>query len=123
MSIVTNIYRKIFGTKKEKNELEIVFHKDANTYGSHGTIRASHKDYRLENACVRFAYVGTSVPPPLSPEVFAYLWEKARAAGFIPTELMTYGRVIEVSAVDSAKYLTSPERRRMETMHEVKAPA
>lgn len=122
MSFVSKVYRKLFGVRKEKIELEIVFHKDANTYGSHGTIRASHKDYRLENACVRFAYVGTSVPPPLSPEVFEYLWEKARAAGFMPTELMTYGRVIEVSAVDSAKYLTSPDRRRVESLHVVAAP-
>lgn len=123
MFSLSKLFRKLFGGKKPVNELEIAFHKDANQYGTHGTLRASHKAQRIDKASIRFVFVGVAVPPPLSPEIFAYIWERANAEGYIPTELMTYGRVIEVSSVDSAKYLTSPERRRMESMHTVANPA
>lgn len=122
MSVIDKVLRMAFGKRKEKNTLEIVFHKDANPYGTHGTIRASHRAHRLENASVRFAFVGISVPPALTPEIFKYIWESARAAGYMPVDLMTYGRVIEVDSVGSAQYLVSPERRRIESMHSIANP-
>jgi hypothetical protein len=78
--------------KQTINDLEIRFHKDANVFGEHGTINVTHVRQGLVENTVRFVIVGLTTPPNLSKEVFNLIWEAAKAQGYIPHHIVTYGR-------------------------------
>jgi hypothetical protein len=85
----------MFGQSIEVLGLEIAFHKQANLYGTHGVLVASHRDQKLANHPVRFVFVGLSEAPPLTPIIMNYIWEEARAQGYVPLKLMSYGHILE----------------------------
>lgn len=97
MSVARSIARRIFGRSIEVIDLEIAFHKEANPYGSHGTLIATHVGQGLKNAPVRFVFIGMSEPPALTPRIAEYIWEEARAQGYMPSAIQTYGSVLETS--------------------------
>jgi len=83
------------------DDMEIRFHKDANRFGEHGTLVASHVAQKIDNKPVRFVFVGMTTPPKLTLEIHHYIWEQAKAQGYIPHDLQTYGKECEV--VDTSK--------------------
>lgn len=95
MSFARNLVRRMFGQSIEVLGLEIAFHKQANMHGTHGVLIASHRDQKLENHPVRFVFVGLSEAPPMTPIIMNYIWEEARAQGYIPFKVMSYGHILE----------------------------
>jgi hypothetical protein len=116
MSIARAIARRLFGRSIEVLDLEIVFHKAANHFGSHGIITASHKDLGLANEPVRFVFIGMTTPPALTPRVLEYIWEEARAQGFLPTAVESYGHVLTTHVGLPPRALVSADRRNAECM-------
>lgn len=116
-NIARAIARKVFGKSIEVVDLEIKFHKEANIYGQHGTLRASHVTQNIKDSDVRFVFVGLSVPPALTPLIFEYIWEEARAQGFVPTALTGYGQVLDTDKNVPTTALLSAERQAAENGH------
>lgn len=114
MSVARAIARRLFGRSIEIIDLEIAFYKDANRYGTHGVIIASHKDLGLENQPVRFVFIGMSEPPPMTPRVIEYVWEEAKVQGFIPTSIKSYGSVLATHIGFPPLALVCDDRRRAE---------
>lgn len=76
--------------------LVIVFHKEARHFGEHGKIRVSHKRQNIDDEIVTFAFPDLATPPNLDPFLINYIWEEAKAQGYIPHNLIEYGRTAEV---------------------------
>lgn len=101
-TLLTNLFTFLFGKPKKhiSTDLEIKFHKDANFFGEHGTINVSHVRLGLVETPVRFVFAGVTTPPRLDLTTYIRIWEEARAQGFVPHHLVTYGKnneVIDVS--------------------------
>lgn len=96
MSILCTMARNIFGSSIEVIDLKIAFHKDANPFGTHGILKADHVDQKLKDHPVRFVFIGASKPPVLTPRILSYLWEEARAQGYQPQSLESYGTPINI---------------------------
>lgn len=113
MSFIRNLARKYLGKSFEINDLVIAFHKEANLYGTHGHLRATHIDQNIKDAPVRFVFIGMTRPPELTPTILTYIWEEARAKGYVPHGIHSYGHAIDLK---SAKMddIISPERRSAE---------
>ncbi|MBX9705719.1 MAG: hypothetical protein K5Q00_05640 [Gammaproteobacteria bacterium] len=76
-------------------DVEVLFHTEANLYGSHGEIIVSHVDLGIKHTPVRFVFKGMMTPPALRPAVLAYLFQQAENKGYIAFELVRYGAVIQ----------------------------
>jgi hypothetical protein len=109
MNFITTLIRRLTGNSIKIIELK--FHKDANKHGTHGHLLASHIDHKLENHPVRFVFHGLTTPPPLTPKVMNYIWEEARAQGYIPKALHSYGHTLETATGFEPSELVSQERR------------
>ena len=114
MSVARAIARRLFGRSIEVLDLEIAFHKQANHYGTHGVIIASHKDHRLNNQPVRFVFVGMSEPPAMTPRIIEYIWEEACAQGFVPTSIQSYGSVLNAHVGLPSRALIKHQLRQTE---------
>ena len=125
MSIVRSIARHLFGKSWEVLDLEIAFHKQANPFGTHGVLLASHKDLKLDNQPVRFVFIGMTQPPAMTPRIIEYVWEEARAQGFIPYSIQSYGTVLSTHTGLPPRALVSESRRNSEdafSVHRDKEP-
>ena len=125
MSLVRSIARHLFGRSWEVIDLEIAFHKQANHFGTHGVLIASHKDLKLQDHPVRFVFIGMTEPPVMTPRVIEYIWEEARAQGFIPFSIQSYGNVLTTHAGLPPRALVSESRRNAEdafSLHRDKEP-
>lgn len=114
MSIARTIARRVFGKSIQVNDLKIAFHKEANLYGTHGLLTASHVDQGLKNVPVRFVFVGMSEPPAMTPVIVDYIWEEAKAQGYVPHALSAYGLVLATHTGLAPRDLISQERRQAE---------
>jgi hypothetical protein len=114
MSVARAIARRLFGRSIEVLDLEIAFHKEANHYGTHGVIIASHKDHGLKNQPVRFVFIGMTEPPAMTPRIIEYVWEEARAQGFVPSAIQAYGHVLHTHSGLPARALISTAQRQLE---------
>lgn len=114
MSIARDLARLMFGRSIEIIDLKIAFYKDANLYGTHGHLTASHFDKGLKNCAVRFVFIGLSDPPAMTPRIAEYIWEEAKAQGYIPTAISSYGSVLETHSNLPPRALISNERRSVE---------
>lgn len=114
MSVARAIARRLFGRSIEVLDLEIAFHKEANHYGTHGMIIASHKDHGLKNQSVRFVFIGMSEPPAMTPRIIEYIWEEARAQGFVPTAIQSYGSVLNTHVGLPSRALIKHQLRQAE---------
>jgi hypothetical protein len=97
MSVFRNLAKKLFGKSIEVIDLDVRFHKEANHFGHHGTLRASHVAQNLKDHEVRFVFVGVSTPPPMTPLIVDHIWEEAKAQGYVPHAILTYGEVLPIS--------------------------
>lgn len=109
-NIARQIARNIFGRSIEVVDLPIKFHKDANYYGTHGKLQGNSVEHNLKDAEIRFVFPGMSTPPALTPRIMEYIWEEARAAGFVPTKLINYGQVIPTERELEARAAVSAAR-------------
>lgn len=114
MTIMRDIARKLFGRSIEIIDLRIAFHKDANFYGTHGHIIATHVDHGLMDEEVRFVFLGVSKPPALTPHIVNFIWEEAKAKGFIPHSISSYGHVLRTHSSLNPRDIVSAERRAAE---------
>lgn len=117
MSYLRNVARTLFGRSIEVLDLKVAFHKEANLYGTHGHLIATHLEQRLKNAPVRFVFIGMSEPPAMTPRILEYIWEEARAQGYIPHTLASYGEVLATHAEATSDDIVSAERRQEEGVH------
>ncbi len=85
-----NLYKFFFA--QSACELEVRFHKQANVFGEHGTICVTHVKQGLVETPVRFVFVGLTTPPKLDLFTYVYIWEEAKAQGYIPHHVVTYGK-------------------------------
>ena len=92
-----------FGRKAKQFELELRFHKEANFFGEHGTINVSHIKQNLVEKPVRFVFVGITTPPKLDRILFNFIWEEAKAQGYTPHHLLTYGKENEIDSSREAE--------------------
>ena len=93
---------KIFGRGNKKpvvfgeiKRMRVLFHRDARGLQTHGALVVTHPDYDLDNNPIRFNFLGLSVPPVLTADVFQHLIEEAEAQGYVVHHLMSYGSVID----------------------------
>jgi hypothetical protein len=77
-------------------ELKIAFHDDARYFGVHGRMQVSHKTKRLKGVPIVFVFPDMVTPPQLNPSMLAYIWAKAEAEGYIPHQLLEYGKDAEI---------------------------
>jgi hypothetical protein len=80
----------MFSLKKKAkiNDLEIRFHREAAGHGQHGQIRVSNRRLGLEDKVVNFVIVGMIDPPQQTPALFQYIWDEAKAQGYMPSEFV-----------------------------------
>lgn len=80
----------MFGLKKKQSidSLEIRFYTDAAAHGSHGKIKVSNRRLGLDNKVVNFVFVGMTNPPAFTPSLVEYIWNEARAQGYMPLEFI-----------------------------------
>lgn len=114
MSILRKILNKLSGRSNTGISLEIKFHKETNLYGMHGRLVASSKELGLVNASIRFVFVGITTPPPLSLELFNYIWEEAKAQGYTPQSLLVYGNVMETNPNAASQLLVTAKQRQQD---------
>lgn len=95
-SIARFFARLLSAPQPSFNQMEVKFHKAANFFGEHGTICVTHVKQNLREVPVRFVFVGITTPPPLTLALMAYVWEEAKAQGYIPHDLQTYGMHNEI---------------------------
>lgn len=71
-------------------DLQIVFHKEAADRVAHGIVIATSREHKLVKHPVRFAFVGISHAPVLTPDVIYHIWSEAERQGFVLESLQTY---------------------------------
>lgn len=111
--MISNLLSLLGYTKTSSaNKLEIRFHKDANYHGEHGQLLASHKKQGIEKQPIRFVFLGVSEAPKLDAVNFNYIWEEARAQGYIPHALVSYGDEVTLIKSEDALNVTvhAPEK-------------
>ncbi len=99
--MIKKLIQSLFGKKKSTkfDGVTIVFHKDVNTVGEHGTINClSKKHGMLEPYPVRFAFIGVNEPPKMDLDTFEFVWDQAERQGFEPLNLRSYRCVYECHA-------------------------
>lgn len=99
---IRRIARKIFGSSVEVLDLNLLFHKQATEFGAHGYLLVNSREHKLEEAPVRFFFRGLSTPPKMTPRLIDYIWEEAKAAGFTPIHLLSYGNILGDEAPPAA---------------------
>lgn len=90
-------------------DLTVLFHKECNGIAEHGTFYADHIQFPQKREPVRFAFQNIDNAPELTPELLAYVWEKAEHAGYIVHGLRSYATV--VTLVPSPKIIGGNTRR------------
>lgn len=118
MSALRNAARRFFGKSIEIIDLEIKLHKEANLYGRHGTLIASHVEQKLQNYPVRFVFKGLSSPPALTPRILDFIWEEAKAQGYVPHRLENYGEVLLTSAVAPRELVSDDAKAAINQFHD-----
>lgn len=94
-----NLINKLLGRNGiDYDKLEIRFHKEANLFGEHGKINATHVKLGLVEADVRFVVVGVTTPPKMTKNLFLRIWEEARAQGYNVHHLAAYGSDNEIAS-------------------------
>lgn len=97
-----NILRRLLGAK-DKNEFNpvIVFDTDTIYFGEHGKLVVTHHKKRIIDRSIPFAFVGMTKAPALNEYHFHLIFEAAREQGYIPHEIVEYGRNAEIVTIDS----------------------
>ena len=83
MNLFSRIYKALFGNPNPLAELKVVFHKETNKYGTHGTINVSSMEQGLKDVNVRFLFMGMTRPPEMTPAIIYHLWHQAESQGYI----------------------------------------
>lgn len=81
----------------QPDQIEVLFHTEAAYFGEHGRLLMTNRALGIEEKPVIFCLKGISSPIPMNLRLFWHIWESAKAQGFIPLELLSYGKVIERS--------------------------
>lgn len=88
---------KLFGKNKEaKFDFDVKFHHDANGLPEHGTIYADHVQKNQKNAPIRFTFGDIPKIPNLTPDLLAYIFEKAADQGYVVHCLRSYANIFTV---------------------------
>jgi hypothetical protein len=75
------------------NEIDVRFHKEANHHVIHGYLVVTHKQMGIKEAPVAFSFPDFSDAPDLDLRLMIDLFEAAKAQGYIPLRLHSYGAV------------------------------
>lgn len=93
-----------FGWGKHKpiqpDSLEILFHTAAAYFGEHGRILATNRSQGIIEKPVIFSIKGVTTPLPMNLRLFFHIWDSAKAEGFIPHELLSYGTIIAPTEIE-----------------------
>ncbi len=83
-----------FKSKKPVNYLglDVKFHIEANYHGEHGKIKVTNRKLELVEQTVAFVFPGVTTPPPMTLGLIQYIWDAAALQGYIPHEIIEYGR-------------------------------
>lgn len=97
-----NWIRNILGANKALpedafGEIKIMFHKQCNMVGSHGTILVTHKARGMHLATIRFMIADVAVAPALTPKLLYQIKSAAESQGFLFYELVSYARMQPVN--------------------------
>lgn len=84
----------MFSRKNKYSSLEIAFYKEASHFGEHGQLEVSSRRERLKHQTVAFAFKSMSELPDLTPELMVFIWEEAKAQGYVAHKLISYGQAI-----------------------------
>lgn len=100
-----NILNALLGRKEKQirpDDLEVLFHTEAAYHGEHGRLLVTSRALGLVEKPVIFCLKGVSTPMPMNLRLFWHIWESAKAQGFIPLELISYGKTIEFEETNPA---------------------
>lgn len=99
-----------FRPTKKYSSLEIAFHREAAHHGEHGQLEVSSRRERLSHNVIAFAFKSVSEVPALTPELLIYIWEEAKAQGYVPHEVISYGNSVGTSRVLDPVIGAAPSR-------------
>ncbi|WP_144106588.1 hypothetical protein [Paraburkholderia sp. BCC1886] len=107
------IIERIFGQAEEVkrtslNEIDVRFHKEAFLHTVHGYLVVTNRQLGIKEAPVAFAFPNYSKAPVLDQRLIVDLWEAAKAQGYIPHRLDSYGAIKPMASADVAN--ASPAR-------------
>lgn len=113
IKFLSSIFRKKHPIDRAR--VKVSFHTDDVDYGTHGYIVVQCRQRGINKPSpTRFVFVGLSQPPLLGERSLAYLYEQARAQGFVPYHIQSYGMVVKTGAVNNLRVLLSDDRRKAE---------
>lgn len=94
--LVDKALELLSGKAKEATvyDLDVIFHRQTAGATAHGSITASSRDHKLDNAPIRFAFVGISHAPLLTPDVINHIFTEAMNQGYVPHALVSYKTLI-----------------------------
>lgn len=88
-----NLFKSLFSSKTSAGLPPVRFYKDAIHFPEHGRITVTHHTLKVRDLDVQFAFEGMSTPPALNPTSLNYIFEQAKAQGYIPYEIISYQMV------------------------------
>lgn len=104
MKYLKNLFAALFNVTYIDTSIRICFHKEAIYFGEHGVIKVTNKKMGLVEQDISFVFVGVTTPPPLNLDTYVRIWEEAKNQGYIPHEMVQYGKNNEVFDVERAEY-------------------
>jgi hypothetical protein len=92
-----------FGQKAKEvrpDDIQVLFHTEAAYHGEHGRLLVTNRAVGMIEKPIIFCLKGVSTPLPMNLRLFWHIWESAKAEGFIPLEMLSYGNTIEYAEVN-----------------------
>jgi hypothetical protein len=77
------------------DDIQVLFHTEAAYHGEHGRLLVTNRAVGMIEKPIIFCLKGVSTPLPMNLRLFWHIWESAKAEGFIPLEMLSYGNTIE----------------------------
>lgn len=97
---IANVLSSFFSAKVQPGmRPQVVFYKEAAEYAEHFRLRVTNRTLKISDVVVPGAFVGMTQPPRLDVETLNYIFETARAQGYVPHHLEAYQLVDVVSPV------------------------
>lgn len=91
---IANVLSSFFSAKVQPGmRPQVVFYKEAAEYAEHFRLRVTNRTLKIHDIVVAGAFVGMTQPPRLDVETLNYIFEAARAQGYVPYHLEAYQMV------------------------------
>lgn len=88
---LSQVFQSLFSPRQQPGmRPQVVFYKEASEYAEHFRLRVTNRTLKISDVVVPGAFVGMTKPPRLDVETLNYIFETARAQGYVPHHLEAY---------------------------------